>query len=151
MQGKWTTVVEANAQTSAQGVSLLSLVSLVSDLRLTVLPAGTDELWVGSPATVAAQLRILDDPLPGATVNGILIYPDGARDQIVLLDDGADGDAVANDGVYSYSFLPTSEGIYSATLAASGQHEGKSFSRHDVWTANVAASYRSFLPLISTD
>lgn len=144
--GIWTTIVEANPQTSADGVGVAAFGSLVSDLRLT-LPVAESIPVVLQVVNVTAQLHNGDTPLVGANVNAQLIFPNGTVTSITLLDDGLHGDRSAGDGLYGYQFTPMIPGVYSAFISAEGVNGDITFHRSAVWATQVDGN-QVFLPAI---
>ncbi len=63
--GSWTTIVEANAQTPSEGVSVAALGSLVSNVRLTI-PVDSNTPQVLHPVIITAQLSAISNPIHGA-------------------------------------------------------------------------------------
>jgi hypothetical protein len=144
--GSWTTIVEANAQTPPEGVSVAAFGSLVSDLRLNI-PTAEAVAQVYHPVAVTAQLLATSTPILGANVTALLVQPGGATTAITLLDDGQHGDGSTGDGIYGYLFTPQAPGVYSAVISAAGTAAGASFSRSAVWATQVYGE-SIFLPFI---
>jgi len=145
LAGTWTTIVEANVQTPTGGIPVMMLGSLLSDLRL--VPQTPDQaLLINRSATVAVRLNSAGAPVASATVTGLLASPKDVNTPIVLRDDGQGGDAVRDDGVYSYRFTPRVPGVYSAAITADGI-AGAPAGRSALWVANVEGSIL-MLPII---
>ncbi len=145
--GTWTTIIEANAQTSVNGTPVETFLSMQSDLRLTI-PVARDARTILRPITITAQLRNSSTAISGASVTASLIRPDKIVTPITLLDDGQHGDGTAGDGIYGYQFTPTIPGVYSAIISASSTLNGTPFSRSNVWAAQIDGE-QQFLPLLS--
>ncbi|MCE7988315.1 MAG: alpha/beta fold hydrolase [Caldilinea sp. CFX5] len=144
--GPWTTIIEANAQTPAQGLPVAALGSVVSDLRLT-LPAAESNHVILQTINIVAQLVNGNTPLANARITGELIFPDNTKTSIVLVDDGAHGDGGANDGRYAYQFMPVTAGVYTALLTAEGRNSDTPFQRSALWVIQVDSN-QVYLPTV---
>lgn len=80
-----------------------------------------DSVHPNEAAVIKATLKNGNSALTGAAVNGRVNRPDGGYENMALHDDGAGGDALANDGIYTVSFGGTaSSGMYLVTVSAQG-------------------------------
>jgi hypothetical protein len=81
-----------------------------------------DQGVVGDPVTVTATVTADGLPVTDATVRAEVFHPDGdTTTDLVLVDDGTGGDAVAGDGVYSGVFAATTlTGDYDVVVSAEG-------------------------------
>lgn len=72
--------------------------------------------------TVTVEAALLNDttPLLGTTINLVVTRPDDSTLNLTLVDDGSNGDATANDGIYTTQFnSSTNTGHLSLSLEAS--------------------------------
>ncbi|MDF1541192.1 MAG: alpha/beta hydrolase, partial [Candidatus Thorarchaeota archaeon] len=91
----------------------------------------------GEPITITATINENATPLTGVTVETKIALPDDSRETIVLHDDGANGDATADDGLYTGTFVNTSgSGLYRMLVEASSG----AINRETTLLVNVAAS-----------
>lgn len=95
-----------------------------SDLTLNAfLGLAPEERFVGTPMPIYAILSDLE-PLPGATVTGIVTNPSGMESPITFFDDGLHGDGQAGDGFYGNTYYATSQpGIYQVVVDAEGESD----------------------------
>lgn len=145
--GTWTTTVEPNQNTPADGVPVAAFGSLVSDLRMQAV-APTAEIPVNKSLPLTATIRNGTTAVLGAQVNAQFMVPGGTTTQITLYDDGQHADSAANDGIYGTSIFPTIPGIYSATISAKGQSGSNQFTRSTVWVTE-AKGQSFFVPLVT--
>jgi Tol biopolymer transport system component len=138
--GTWTVIVEPNADTPIDGIEVAAFSTYTSDSRLTV-PFDVSEVPTpGDELLIIGKLYNADTPIIGASVTALLVAPDGVTTETVLLDDGNNGDQVANDGIYSYTFNANLPGLYSASIEARGEQDGVPFSRSRLWVMEVISS-----------
>ncbi len=93
-----------------------------SDLTMDLfLGLPVEERQVGTPMPILVSLSDLN-PLPGATVTGIVTNPGGTEFPITFFDDGAHGDAAPGDGFYGNTFYFTSQpGSYQVLAKGVGE------------------------------
>ncbi len=84
----------------------------------------------GDVIPIAVQLREQDaSPILGANVQVDVKAPNGTVQTLVLLDDGAHDDLLANDGIYGGEYTSTlTEGFYGLDVSATGNYSGGPFS-----------------------
>jgi hypothetical protein len=93
---------------------------LTMDLFLGLAP---EERLIGTPMPILISLSDLN-PLPGATVTGIVKNPSGTEFPMTFFDDGLHGDAEAGDGFYGNTFYFTSQpGSYQVVADAEGESD----------------------------
>ncbi len=95
------------------------------------LSEGIPYLW-GLPQPIVATLVDKTGPITGAAVTALVLHPDGATNELPLLDDGLHGDGNPNDGAYaneytrttSTNFFPQAngEGSYQIRVVANGSN-----------------------------
>jgi subtilisin family serine protease len=136
--GYWVARVVRQGQGEGRGNYHLNLAcSSRVQSTLNLIPRG-----FGVP--MLAKLRLVQligdvgvKPLTGAQVPALLTYPNGETTQLVLNDQGFDGDQVADDGIYCATIPDTYQhGSYLLESTAFGLTlEGYPFTRYDVDTA----------------
>src|SRR5262249_30645015 len=100
-------------------------------------------LHTGESLRLFGTLRNSGVPITAATVKAQVGLPDNTVSEIVLHDDGANGDATANDGIYTADFTNTSQpGNYRIAFIANRAASGgvPAFSREDFAFASVSRS-----------
>ncbi len=76
-----------------------------------------------NPVRIQARLR-MTSPLTDLKVNGYIETPTGDTVHIVMKDDGTDGDAQAQDGLYTYIYSSYSQnGHYTATVNMDNENQ----------------------------
>lgn len=93
-----------------------------SDLTMDLfLGLPMEERQIGNPMPILISLSDLN-PLPGATVNGVVTTPSGTDYPMTFFDDGAHGDAAPGDGFYGNTFYFTSQpGSYQVRAKGVGE------------------------------
>lgn len=146
--GNWTLRVTANSVTDPSGTVAYSLTAWLENAIVALVGSmEKSSLHAGDNLHLLATLTTGGLPLPGATVTGRVLLPDGSTLDVTLHDDGTAGDSVANDGVYSAFVGPFFQpGNYQILFRAGGTTPGApaSFSREDYAIATVSASSSSF-------
>ncbi|RJS73907.1 PKD domain-containing protein, partial [Methanophagales archaeon] len=128
--GNWTLNITA-IDVPEEGENYSVMVYLISNLTLFL---STENYWcnLNEPMTVAANLTNESAPFTGANVTAEIYKPDDSVFNITLFDDGTHGDAQANDGIYSNTFIPSMEGTYYIIAYASGTILSHYFTREAV-------------------
>ena len=105
------------------------------------LSAGTDAGFYrdGEPVVVVADLTESGAPILGADVAARLILPDTTLADIVLFDDGTNGDVTPGDGEYAASYVAPMPGYYSIVVTAE-RTTGTPFTRVATTGVSVASS-----------
>lgn len=108
--------------------------------RLRLLPSvpvflsGTLPQWQENAAQVQLTAKVFVDEttiLKGAAVQAKITLPDGTQENLDMLDDGANGDGAAGDGVYGLVFSNTTQGgLYSVLLTAQGTYNTEPYLRN---------------------
>jgi hypothetical protein len=98
------------------------------------LRAGPVDVEFLQPSGIDARMRLVlvdNAPIAGATVTAELRDPDGDKTMITFLDDGANDDGAANDGIYGHKHTTLERGAYLAYAQASGtDNSGDPFTRY---------------------
>ena len=100
-------------------------------------------IHTGDSLRLFGTLRNSGAPITAATVKAQVGLPDNTVSEIVLHDDGANGDATANDGIYTADFTSTAQaGNYRIAFIANAAAAGgvPAFSREDFELASVSRS-----------
>jgi len=127
--GEWTAQVEGvNTPPEGEQVWFRTLHSSSVVLEVTT---DTNQLsyHVNECATVVAKIADENTPVTGAIVSAQMRQPDSSIEEIVLYDDGAQGDAVPNDGFYTTQQVLSQLGTYEITIYAKGTVDGAGFER----------------------
>ena len=82
-----------------------------------VLTVDAEDTRYPRPLAVSAQLWG-ERPLAGARVTALVAAPDGSQRDLLLRDDGKEGDAFAGDGVYSALLEARRNGVYTFSVSA---------------------------------
>lgn len=117
-----------------------AVASWIRDPRVT-LQAGFVHPAVanGEDVVLEATLRDQGAPVLGASARAFLSMPGEGVIALALRDDGSNGDATANDGVYSATRTSGSAGLYPALVIAEGTDaQGHRFSREAFGLATVS-------------
>jgi pimeloyl-ACP methyl ester carboxylesterase len=99
--------------------------------------------WINTGQSVLLKAALSDNAgaITGATVSGVVSLPNTTTQNIILYDDGTNGDPNANDGTYSYLFSSTSlEGRYNVDVNATGIISGSNFERTATTSFTVSIS-----------
>jgi hypothetical protein len=144
--GTWTLEVTGTgtpAADSAYGATALLQLPPGTGLALAVA-VDQEGYAIGDPVTITATLTADGLPVGDATVTARVVHPDGATTtEVVLVDDGTGGDAVAGDGVYSSVFTATTlSGLYGVVVSA--EAATPAFTREQVVQVSVAPSATTF-------
>ena len=132
MNGPWLAVVTGTMPVPEAELLRLSAIA-TSTLGIKTTPAPGLHV-MGRPLTITASLADGILPVTGATVTGTLLLPGGDASELLLIDDGADGDGTSGDGVYGMVMMPNAAGTYVGSLTATGTHAGTLFQRVDGFT-----------------
>jgi formylglycine-generating enzyme required for sulfatase activity/triacylglycerol esterase/lipase EstA (alpha/beta hydrolase family) len=124
--GGWTYTITAATLPTTMPFSLMAIPDSLIAVRASIPDWSPFGVTVPITAEVAYSNTTL---LPGATVTATIQKPDGNRDSLVLLDDGAHGDGAANDGIYGNVYHPISEGFYQSSITASGSYSAEAYRR----------------------
>jgi hypothetical protein len=103
----------------------------------------------GDPVVITAKLSHNFEPIFGAKVKAIVVrMPDSSRDNLVLHDDGLDGDLKPSDGFYTGIYKNTNiSGYYSIYIQAESSPDRK-FSRQSTLMVSVANTKSSLIGVI---
>ena len=138
--GIWTAQVTAPSVTDPSGQVGFAVIGWIEAPAIS-LAGGVERANVraGEPLRLLATLRNGSAPLTGATVSARVALPDDTAVDLALRDDGAGGDAVSGDGIYTADFGTTSQaGNYRIVFRASSG--APAFSREDYVAATVSRS-----------
>jgi len=85
----------------------------------------------GDAIPIVVQLREQDrTPILGSNVQVEVTKPNGGKQILPLLDDGASNDALLSDGIYGNTFTDTAtEGFYQLDVTATGNYSGGAFNQ----------------------
>lgn len=110
-QGQWTVRVKAAQSLPGGQVQWAVLSSQESQVSLDL---STTETWqkFNNQVTLQATLKDGATAVTGAVANAEIVAPSGAKTEITLVDNGSNGDAQANDGVYTGKFTASEAGVY---------------------------------------
>jgi hypothetical protein len=127
--GEWIAQVEG-VNTPPEGEQLWFRTLHSSSVTLEVT-TDTNQLsyHVSECAAVVAKVADGNTPVTGAIVNAQMRRPDSSIEEIVLYDDGTQGDAVPNDGFYTTQKVLSQLGTYEITISAKGTVDGTGFER----------------------
>jgi pimeloyl-ACP methyl ester carboxylesterase len=150
--GDWTLEVTGTGEPSPDGgVYALAALALLLPDNGVVLTAhlDTEHSAVGGAVTITATLTEDGLPVTDATVTAVVAHPDGtSTTEVVLSDDGMNGDPAAGDGEYTGVFTATMEvGLYSIIVSAARTAPG--FTREQLLLVSVAQSSSTFSGVIS--
>jgi len=135
IQGTWTYTITA------------STLPTVVPFNLVVYPESTISLRSSAPAwtpygeEVKITATVLADGttmLPGATVTATVSLPDGTKNELPLLDDGAHNDESAGDGIYGNIVVPTLGGYHLVNVTATGIYNTETYTRSSQTPFTVA-------------
>jgi uncharacterized repeat protein (TIGR01451 family) len=142
--GMWTVEISAPSVTEPSGLAGYAVSGWLENPAITFVGA------VERPSIHAGEtLRFLGTvdnggaPLTGASVIARVALPDNTLRDVSLRDDGADGDTLANDGVYTGALSETTQpGTYRIAFNASRSTApgAPAFSREDFTIATVSRS-----------
>ena len=144
--GTWTMeVTGTGAPAPDAGYAVTALVELPPGSGVVLAAAvDPDQGAIGDTVTITATVTADGLPVTDATVRVEVFHPDGTTTtEVVLVDDGTGGDAVAGDGVYSGVFAATTLiGDYDVLVSAEGP--APAFTREQQLDFAVAPSATSF-------
>jgi uncharacterized repeat protein (TIGR01451 family) len=142
--GVWTVEVSAPTVTEPSGQVAYAVSGWLENPAITF--AGAVEqpnIHAGETLRFFGTVNQGAAPLTGATVIARVALPDNTLRDVSLRDDGADGDAVTNDGIYTGALSDTTQpGTYRIAFNASQSTgpQGPAFSREDFTVATVSRS-----------
>jgi len=144
--GTWTLeVLGTGAPAPDTGYALTTLIQLPPGTGVVLAAAvDQDQAVIGEPVTITATLTADGLPVTDATVRAQVFHPDDdTTTEVVLVDDGTGGDAVAGDGIYSGMFAATTlTGDYDVVISAEGP--APAFTREQQLDFAVVPSATSF-------
>ena len=150
--GGWTLEVTGTGTSSPdESVYAVAALASLTPGNGVVLTARVDqELYaVGGAVTITATITEDGLPVTDATVEAVVAHPDGTTTtQVVLYDDGTNGDPALGDGEYTGLFIATTEaGRYAIVVSA--KRAVPAFTREQVLLAPVAQSRSAFSGTVS--
>lgn len=142
--GLWTVEISAPAVTEPAGAATYAVGGWLENAAITFgALAAPQSIHSGEPLRLVGTLRNNGAPLTGASVNAKLALPDDTTRNVTMLDDGANGDAAANDGIYTGQLNDTAQpGTYRIAFQAqrAAAPGAPAFSREDFSLATVSRS-----------
>jgi hypothetical protein len=142
--GVWTLEVSAPSVTEPSGTVTFAANGWLESPAITF--AGTTQkadIHAGENLRLFGTLRNNGVPITGASVAAKVGLPDNTSADVSLHDDGLNGDAAANDGIYTGDLTSTSQpGSYRIVFTAgrAAGSDGPAFSREDFALATVSRS-----------
>jgi len=126
--GNWTLVLEAiNVPEYGENYKMQAVVG--TTLKA-LLETGSSSYAIGDSVRLVTIMENQEETLTGATITGFVTGPSGETYPIELLDDGTNGDSVANDGYYTTVFTDTDKpGDYMVEITATGTFNGSTYER----------------------
>jgi len=101
-----------------------------ADSLLTAAAFAPEWQSFGTPVVLTATVSAAGVPFTGATIAATITLPDGSQEMLLLHDNGADPDVVADDGVYTAQFVGTTQGgFYWVDVAATGSYGSHNYRR----------------------
>jgi hypothetical protein len=144
--GTWTMEVTGTGVPAPDvGYAVTALVELPPGSGVVLTAAvDPDQGAIGDPVTITATITADGLPVTGAAVRAEVFHPDGdTTTEVVLVDDGTGGDAVAGDGVYSGVFAATTLiGDYDVVVSVEGP--ASTFTREQQLDFAVVSSASTF-------
>ena len=140
--GVWTLEISAPSVTEPSGTVTFAANGWLESPAITF--AGTTQkasIHAGENLRLFGTLRNNGAPLTGASVAAKIALPDNTAGNVSLHDDGANGDATANDGIYTGDFTNTAQpGSYRIVFTANraAAPGTPAFSREDFTLATVS-------------
>lgn len=150
--GGWTLEVTGTGVSSPDGsvYAVAALAPLTPGIGVVLTARVDQELYaVGGAAKITATITENGLPVTDATVEAVVTHPDGTTTtQVVLYDDGTNGDPAPGDGEYTGLVTATTEaGLYAIVVSA--QRTVLAFTREQVLLAPVAQSSSAFSGTVS--
>ena len=147
--GVWTYKVTGTTVTDASGMTGYSVDAWLSGTTTQIKGSfGNGNLHLGDALQLTASITTGNTPFSGATVTATILLPDKTTANVTLHDDGTNGDAVKNDGIYTGSFAQTSQaGNYQVVFQA--KSTSPAFEREDFQLATVSSSKSAFSGVFS--
>ncbi|MGA9770635.1 MAG: choice-of-anchor X domain-containing protein [Blastocatellia bacterium] len=147
--GTWTTEIKAPSVVEPSGEVAYAVIGYIENPAIKFTASASRlNIHSGESLRLVGTLKNGASPILGASVSAHIRKPGNTSQDINLHDDGANGDATANDGIYTGDFPNTSlPGSYRILFTASrGAVSGvPAFSRQDHLLATVSSSNSSFL------
>ncbi|MFN2511909.1 MAG: choice-of-anchor X domain-containing protein [Pyrinomonadaceae bacterium] len=139
--GMWTVEVSAPSVTDPSGQVGYAVSGWLENPAITFVgKVEQPSVHAGETLRFSGTVKNGDAPLTGASVMARVALPDSTLRDVSLRDDGADGDATANDGVYTGVLSNTAQpGTYRIAFNAS-RSAAPAFSREDFTIATVSRS-----------
>ncbi|MEP7340273.1 MAG: choice-of-anchor X domain-containing protein [Acidobacteriota bacterium] len=118
--GQWTVEVSAPSVVEPSGMAAYAVAAWLENPAITFTGAlMTSGIHAGQSLRLLGTLKNGAAALTGAIVTAKVALPDNSTATVTLHDDGAAGDATANDGIYTGDFTATSQaGTYRFSFAA---------------------------------
>lgn len=137
--GVWTAEISAPSVTDPSGVVGFGVTAWIESPAITLTGAiERPNVHIGDSLRLLATLQNSGAPVTGAVVSARIALPDNTAVDVALHDDGAAGDAVLGDGIYTADFGTLQAGNYRIVFqAGSGS---SAFSREDFAVATVSRS-----------
>ena len=151
--GEWKIVVDF--PNPSYNTVIIAQVAIQSPIAFGMAIAA-NQFVVGEPVPVSALLTNKGDPVKGAQTNAVITDETGVETRLTLKDEGANFDAVAEDGVYSNIFVPPAEGEYLVEGTTSFEVYGTTIARQTskkihVLPADIEFINHSLAPIFSSE
>ena len=151
--GVWTVEVTAPSVVESGGTVGYAISGWIENPAITLTASlARSNVPVGGNLRILGTLKNNSLPITGATVKAQLGLPDKSVTEITLTDDGTNGDAAANDGIYTGNFAGTTQpGNYGIAVFANRGIAGgtPAFSREEFTLATVSRSTSTITGLFS--
>lgn len=145
--GVWTVEVSAPSVVDPSGEVGYAISALIEQPAITFTGSLVNaNVHMGETLRLIGTIKNNGAAVTGSLVNGLVGLPDNTVSSVPLHDDGANSDAVANDGIYTGDFTGTSQpGNYRIAFIANGSASQNSpaFSRSAFALATVSRSTSS--------
>lgn len=146
--GIWTVEVSAPSVVETSGQAGYQISGWIENPAIKFI-GSAENLYIhkGERLRLLGTLTNNGSPITGSTVATKIALPDNTSQSLALHDDGLNGDANANDGIYTGDFNATTQaGTYRVVYSASRPATGGSpaFSRNDLAIATVSSSNSTF-------
>ncbi len=142
--GIWTVEVTAPSVVEPSGTVGYAISGWIENPAITLTASlARSSVRMGESLRLFGTLMHNNSPLTGATVKAQVGLPNNSVSEIVLRDDGTNGDAAANDGIYTGDFTDTVQpGNYGIAFIAERAASGvvPAFSREEFALATVSRS-----------
>lgn len=152
--GLWTLEVRGAQVTDPSGSVPYSVTGWYTGTGI-LLEAGAVNPSIHRNETLKLRAGLEDEggPLLNGNVSTTVTLPDGSTVPVALHDDGVNGDATANDGIYSADFTTTTQaGNYALVFEATGQTpDGLRYDRSAFALATVSQSSSSFTGTVQSE